>query len=303
MHDVAIVGGGPAGLTAGIFAIRRGMKPLVLDDPGSLSQIEETNTVDDWPGIKRTSGMELVKGFKDHARSAGAEIMEEKAVDITKSGQGFKVKTEKNEYECRTLIFATGAKHRKAMVPGESEFASKGVSYCASCDAPLFRGKKVLVIGGGDSAATAAILLQSVGAEAIVVHRRDELRAAEAIQKQLEKSGAKVLWSHILKEIKGDQMVKSAVLQDVKTQKMKEVQVDGIFIAIGTVPTAELAKKIGVKLNELGFIIVDRNMRTNVPGVFAAGDCTDGPSKKLVTAAGDGGIAAESAYNYIKEKE
>ncbi len=290
-------------MTAGIFANRRNMNVMVLNDPTSLSQIEEATIVDDWPSVPNISGMELMKKFKEHAKSLGVEIKEEKAEGLEKKDGSFIIKTENGAYETKTIIMATGAKHRKAMVAGESEFAGKGVSYCASCDAPLFKGKKVLVIGGGDAAVKSAILLQQVGAETTLVHRRDELRAAEFYRAQVKKSGVKFEWDTILKEIKGDKFVTSAVLQNVKTREKKEVKTDGIFVVIGTIPTAELAKLVGVEANDRGYIKVDREMRTNIEGFFAAGDCTDGPSKKIATAVGDGAIAAESAYNLIKERE
>ncbi len=214
-----------------------------------------------------------------------------------------KVRTGNGEYDTKTVIFATGAKHRKVMVPGEAEFAGKGVSYCASCDAPMFRGKKVLVIGGGDTALTDALILKSVGIDVTVVHRRDELRAAKSLEDQAKKAGVKFLWSSIIKEIKGDKMVTSVVLMDVKTKKTSEEKVDGVFVAIGTVPLSELANKIGVKTDEAGFIKVDRSQKTNVPGVYAAGDCCDNPSKKIATAVGDGALAAESAFQYLQEQK
>jgi thioredoxin reductase (NADPH) len=303
MYDVVVIGGGPAGITAAIFSNRRSLKTIILNDPTSLSQIEEATIVDDWPSIPNISGMDLMKKFKDHAKSLGVEMKEEKAAGLENKNGGFLVKTEKGTYETRTVIMATGARHRKAMVKGESEFAGKGVSYCASCDAPLFRGKKVLVIGGGDAAVKSAILLQQVGADTTMVHRRDELRAAEFYVNQVKKSGVKFEWDTILKEIKGGKLVTSAVLQNVKTQEKKEVTTDGIFVVIGTIPTAELAKLVGVEANDRGYIKVDREMKTNIEGFFAAGDCTDGPSKKIATAVGDGAIAAESAYNLIKSRE
>ncbi len=303
MYDAVVIGGGPAGVTAAIFSHRRNLKTLMLIDPTSLSQTEEAIIIDDWPSIPSISGIELMKKMRDQAKGMGIEVKNDKAAGIEKKNGSFTVKTEKGSYEAKTIIMATGARHRKAMVPGESDFAGKGVSYCASCDAPLFRGKKVLVIGGGDTAVTAAILLQQVGADTTIVHRRDELRAVEALRGQIKKSGVKFEWDTVLKEIKGDKMVTSAVLQNVKTQEKKEVNVDGIFVAIGTIPTAELAKLVGVGSNERGFIKVDREMKTNVEGFFAAGDCTDGPSKKIATAVGDGAIAAESAYNLIKSRE
>ncbi len=302
MHDVVIIGSGPAGCTAGIFSVRRNLKTLVLSDPMSLSMVEEATVVDDWPGELGVGGMELAKRFREHAGKLEVEFREDKVTDLVKAGSCFRMKTQKGSYTGKTLIFTTGSRHRKGLVKGEDEFAGRGVSYCASCDAPLFRGKKTLVLGGGDSAAMYALLLKQIGAEVSIVHRRDELRAAEAWQKKLFKAKIKILWDTVCLEIKGDKLVRSAVLMNKKTQKRQVVQVDGVFVAFGEVPTSELARKAGVKLDERGYIIVDKFQKTNVPCVFAAGDCCNNPSKKIVTAAGDGAIAAESAYSYIKEK-
>jgi thioredoxin reductase (NADPH) len=299
MYDVLIIGCGPAGLTAGIFSVRRNLKALIINDPASLSQTEEATIIEDWPGDFGISGMDLVKKMKAHAKKIGVELKEEKVKGIKKSKAGFTVNTDQATYRAKTIIISTGATHRKAMVPGESEFSGKGVSYCASCDAPLFKGKRVLVIGGGDAALMAAELLDRIGADTALVHRRDKFRAAEFWQKKIFDRKIKVYWNTVLKEIRGDKLVKSALLLDTKEKRTREEPVDGIFIAIGTVPTTEIVKDTGLKTDDRGFIMVDREMRTNVKGIFAAGDCTDGPAKKIVTAAGDGGIAAESAYYLI----
>jgi thioredoxin reductase (NADPH) len=303
MYDVAIIGSGPAGLTAGIFAARRNLKVIIFGDPASLTQVEEATLIEDWPGIESISGMELEETFMSHAKKKGVEIKEEKVISVKEKGKGFSVKTEKGGAESRTLIIATGAKHRKSLVKGEDEFAGRGVSYCATCDAPLYKGKKTFVLGGGDSAIMYALLLDQIGSDVTLVHRRDELRAAEAWQNKLFKKKIKIEWDTIAKEIKGDKTVKSVILFNKKTKKEKEVPVDGVFVAFGTVPTSELAKGLGVKINEAGFIDTDIYQKTNVDGVFAAGDCADTPSKKIVVAAGTGAVAAESAYNHIKDNE
>ncbi len=300
MHDIIIIGAGPAGLTAGIFAVRRSMDILVLGDPTSMSTVEEASIVDDWPGAPGMMGPELMEKFRSHAKKLGVPVKPEKAVEIMKKGQGFVVKTDKGEYETRTVIMATGAKHRKAMVPGEEKFAGRGVSYCANCDGPLYRGRKVAVIGGGDTAATYALLLEQIGADTILIHRRDELRAVDVYRKELAKSNVKFMWNSMLKEIKGGKMVTSVVIQDVKTKQKKEIPMDGVFIAIGTVPASELGKNIGIKTDEGGFIKVDRKQMTSVPGVFAAGDCSDNCSKRIVTAAAEGAVATEMAFEFIR---
>ncbi|MCK4714751.1 MAG: FAD-dependent oxidoreductase, partial [Candidatus Aenigmarchaeota archaeon] len=237
MHDVIIIGSGPAGCTAGIFAVRRNLKTLVLSDPTELSLAEEATVVDDWPGDPEIHGMDLVRKFRDHTKKLGVEMKEEKVTGISRNKGSFIVKAGKKEFCGRTVIISTGAKHRKGLVKGEDEFSGRGVSYCASCDAPLYRGKKVLVLGGGDTAVSSALLLEQVGADTTLVHRRDELRSAEAWQKKIKKSKVKILWNTVCLEIKGRRKAESAVLLNRKTGKKEEVRIDGVFVAFGTVPT------------------------------------------------------------------
>jgi len=303
MHDIVVIGAGPAGLTAGIFAVRRSMDVIVLGDPTSMSTMEEATIVDDWLGAPGTMGPQLMQKFREHAKRLGVPVRQEKGVEIRKNGRGFIVKSDKAEYEAKTVIVATGAKHRKAMVKGEEEFVGKGVSYCANCEGPMFRGKKVAVIGGGDTAATYALLLEQMGCDTTLVHRRDELRAVDVYVKELKKSKVRFVWNAVLKEIKGDRMVKSIVVQDVKTKDMKELPMDGVFVAIGSVPASELVKNIGAKTNESGFIMVDRKQMTSVPGVFAAGDCSDNCTKRIVTASAEGSVATEMAFEFIRARE
>ncbi|MFC2144001.1 NAD(P)/FAD-dependent oxidoreductase [Candidatus Aenigmatarchaeota archaeon] len=303
MYDVLIIGAGPAGLTAGVFAVRRNMKTLVLNDPTTASQTDEASMVDDWPGVIGIKGPELMKKFREHAEKLEVEIKQDKISKISKIKGGFEVINTDKKYQAKTIIIATGSKHRKGLVKGEDQFAGKGVSYCATCDGPLFKGKKVLVLGGGDTAVTYAILLDDIGAETGLVQRRDKLRATESWQKKLFKTKVKIHWDTVCIEIKGDKFVKSAVLQNKKTGEKKEVPVDGVFVAFGTVPTSGIAKGLDIKIDKAGYIEVDRDQKTNVPGVFAAGDCCNNAAKKIVTAAGDGGLAAENAYFYLKEEE
>ena len=300
MHDVIIIGSGPAGCTAAIFAVRRSLKTLILSDPMELSQVEQATIVDDWPGDFNITGMDLTRKIRDHVKKLGVEIREEKVTELTKEKDCIRIKAGDKSYDSRTVIIATGARHRKGLVKGEDEFSGKGVSYCASCDAPLYRDKKVLVLGGGDSAISYALLLDQVGVDTTLVHRRDEWRAAESWVSKLKKSKVKTMMDTVCLEIKGDTMVKSVVLMNKKTHEKKEVPIDGVFVAFGTVPTSEIARKIGLKLDDRGYILADNHQQTNVPRVYAAGDCANSVSKKIVVAAGAGAIAAETAYNLIK---
>ena len=300
MYDVLIIGAGPAGITAGIFAVRRGLKTVILSDPESASQADEASMVDDWPGTLGIKGPELMDSFREHVKKLDVEIKQEKVNQIRKAKDGFEVTNDKFRYRAKTIIIATGSKHRKGLTNGEEKFSGKGVSYCATCDGPLYRGKKVVVLGGGDTAVTYAILLDQIGADTTLVHRRDKLRATESWQKRIFKSKVKIIWDSVCIEIKGNEFVKSVVLENVKTKEKKEFPADGVFVSFGTVPTSELARDIGIKIDRNGYIKIDREQRTSVPGVFAAGDCCNNPTKKIVTAAGDGGLAAESAYNYLQ---
>lgn len=302
-YDVVIVGAGPAGLTAGIFAIRRALKIIILHDPGYRPTPNEATIVDDWIGTPHITGPRLMKKFRKHAELMGVPIEGEKVKGIEKAKDGFSIIGEGKVFEAKTVILATGAMHRRAEVPGEKEFTGRGVSYCANCEGPFFRGKKVLIAGGGDTAATYALLLHQIGADTTLIHRRDELRAVESYQKQLANSKVRIIWNSVIKEIKGGKFVKSVVVEDLKTHKLAELPMDGVFIAIGSVPMSEMVKGLDVKVNPMGYIAVDKEGRTNVPGLFAAGDIADNPTKRIVTACADGSKAAEAAYMYVQEKK
>jgi len=301
MWDLIIIGGGPAGITAGIFAVRRALKTLILEDITAPSQAMEAQIIDNYPGLPDISGIDFMEKLKEHAKKLNIEIREERVLSLLKEKNEFKVKTEKNEYETKAIIIATGARYRKALIPGESEFVGKGVSYCPTCDAPFYKDKKVAVIGGGDSAVSGVLLLKEIGADVILIHRRNELRAVESLQKKLFELKIKVKWNKIPVEIKGKDFVNSLIVQDVNTKEKEEIPVDGVFICIGTVPTSELAKDLGIEMDENGFIKVNKNQETNVKGVFAAGDCCDNPLKQIISACSDGAIASTSAYKYIRE--
>jgi thioredoxin reductase (NADPH) len=301
--DVVIIGAGPAGLTAGIFAVRRSLKTVVFSDIGDAPTVTEATVIEDWIGTPDITGPELMKRFQEHAKNMNVPIADEKVTNIVKTNDGFKVFGVKKAYDAKTVIIATGAIHRKVEVPGEDKFAGKGVSFCANCDGPLFKGKMVLVVGGGDTAASYALLLNQIGAKTCLIHRRDRLRASENYQTQLRNSKVKIIWDSVLKEIKGDTFVKSVIIENAKTKKKKELPMDGVFIAIGSVPMSEMTKRLRIKLDEYGYIVVDKEGRTNVPGIFAAGDCANNPTKRIITSCADGSKATEAAYEYIQEKE
>ncbi len=295
-YDVAVIGCGPAGLTAAIYAGRYGLKVIVFE--GMPSQLSTVPFIENYPGFEG-SGYELLEKMKEQA-SKYSEHAFERVVDVGKDGDWFVVKTDSSEYKAKAIIFATGGTHRELGVPGEKEFLGRGVSYCATCDGHFFRGKKVLVIGGGNTAVTDAIYLKEIGCDVTLVHRRDELRADKALQEELFKRNIPVIWNSVVVRIEGTQKVERAVLHDKIKDEDFVVEVDGVFIAVGMRPQTELAAKLGVERDSRGYIKVDRRQRTNVPGVFAAGDCCDNPLKQVVTACGDGAVAANSAFEFLK---
>jgi thioredoxin reductase (NADPH) len=224
----------------------------------------------------------------------------EGARELNLSGEKKIVKTDQASYSASAVIIATGCHYRELGVPGENEFKGRGVSYCAVCDGAFFKGKRVLVIGGGNSAATSALYLSNVASNVKLVHRRDQLRAEEALFRNLQERKVEFIWNSMVKEIRGDVKVKSVVVYNKKTGETKEIEVDGVFVQVGEVPNSQLAVKAGVKVDEGGYIIVDGRQRTNIAGVFAAGDVTNGPVKQVGTAVGQAIVAATQAFGYVK---
>ncbi len=297
--DVAIIGAGPAGLTAAIYSARYGLKTVVFEDPSVISQLAIAPFIENYPGFEGT-GLDLITKMKDQALKFGAEHKLERVEDVRKEGDIFIVKTDGGEYKARAIIIATGGKHRELGVEGEKEFAGRGVSYCAVCDGFFFKGKRVIVVGGGNSALVDAMYLKDLGCDVTVVHRRDEFRADKAVQKRFFEKDIPVIWNSVVERIEGTKSVERVVLKNVKTGEKMELEVDGVFIAIGVKPQTEIASKLGVELDQYGYIKVDKRQATNVEGVFAAGDCCDNPLKQVITACGDGAIAAHSVYEFLK---
>ncbi len=294
-YDVAIVGCGPAGLTAAIYSGRYGLKTVVFESlPSQLSTVP---FIENYPGFEG-SGYELLEKMKEQALKYADHVFDN-VVEIKRDEKFFILKTKNSEYKAKTVIFATGGRHRELGVPGEKEFIGRGVSYCATCDGHFFRGKKVIVVGGGNTALTDAIYLKEIGCDVTVVHRRDKFRAEKALQEELFKRNIPVIWNSIVVRIEGKQKVERVILKDSVKNEEFTLDVDGVFIAVGTKPQTELAASIGVERDHMGYIKVDKKQRTNVEGVFAAGDCCDNPLKQVVTACGDGAVAANSAFEYL----
>jgi thioredoxin reductase (NADPH) len=300
--DLVIIGAGAAGLAAGIYGARSGLKTLIIEEKMAGGTTADAPVVENYPGFPQVSGAELADKKVIHAKKAGAIIHEwETSTTLDLKGEKKIVKTNRSEYEASAVIIASGAHYREMGVKGEKEFRGRGVSYCGVCDGPFFKGKKVLVVGGGNSACITTLYLSGLAAEVAVVHRREAFRAEDALVKDIgSKGNVKVYWNSEVKEIKGEKVVKTVVLYDTKTGETKELPVDGVFVQIGESPNSQLAQESGVDVEEDGSIKIDINQRTNIPGVYAAGDVTNHPVRQIGTAVGQGITAALQAYGYIR---
>ena len=291
--DLVIVGGGPAGLTAGIYAVRSGLKTVVIEKDALGGQVATTPVVENYPGFTQVGGKALVDIMVSHALEY-VQIFPGEAVMEIKTGAPMELQTSRRRFLTKSLLLATGASHRHLGVPGESRFAGRGVSYCSTCDGPLFRGKKVIMVGGGNSAVTEALHLRNMGVDVTLVHRRDTLRAQEYLAVQLHENGIPVIWNTELREIRGGGIVEEVDLVSRKDGSVRTMKVNGVFISIGYLPSTSLAESIGVELTEEGYIAHNRH-RTNIPGVYSAGD-VEGGYKQIVTAAGQGAEAALAVF-------
>ena len=309
-YEIIIIGAGVVGLASGMYAGRLNMKTLVLGTTSGSELpiggvITLTDTVENYPGFKHLTGQELAQKMEEHAREYDIEIKEEKAIGISKEEKTkcFKVKTNKTTYQTKTLIFATGAKWRELPMKGAEEFKNKGVHYCALCDGAMFKDKIITVIGGSDSAIKEALLLAGYGKKVYIIYRGEKIRPEPVNGKLIEKNKKiEVINNTNVVEIKGDKMVNKIVL-DKEHNGRKELEVQGVFGAIGHIPLSDLAVKLGVKINKKKEIMIDRDSKTNVEGVFAAGDVVDSGFKQAITGVGEGVVAAHSAYQFIKENE
>ena len=297
--DIIIIGAGPAGLTAGLYAGRQNSKALVIDRGLAGGLGSEVPMMENYPGFDLISGMELISKMKPQCEKF-SEIRENQIIeDIEKRDDGIYIKTKSsigddfNEYLTKSVILATGASHRHLNVPGENEFLGRGVAYCATCDGMFFVNRNVLMVGGGNSAAQEALYLKNIGCNVKIVHRRDSLRCEHRLEELLQEKGVEILWNSTIKEIKGDMAVNSVTL--VRDGVEEEYETDAVFVAIGDEPSNGLAKQLGVELDENGYIITDKSQSTNVSGVYAAGDITGGV-KQWIVACGEGAVAAISAY-------
>ena len=302
MYDLIIVGGGPAGLTAGIYAVRSGLATLVLERSEISGQIALADIVENFPGFPSIPGRELMEKYKSHAQEVGVETKITDVLSIRSDGAKKIVSTDSGDLESKAVIIATGANPKHLGVPGEKEFVSKGVSYCAICDGPFFRNKTVVVVGAGNSAITDAIFLSRIARKVYVVCRKDRLRAAKILQdRAFAASNIEFIFHSVVMEIVGSKgeirRVEKVVLKDVKTEEIRELAIDGVFVYVGIHPNTEI---VNVEKDAEGFIKTDRSLETSEKGIFAAGDCRDTNIWQLVSAVRDGALAATAANEYIE---
>lgn len=297
MYELIIIGAGPAGLSAAIYAARYKLKTLIIGEiTGGL--ILDAYKICNYPGFKEISGIELMKKFEEQVKELKVQIKEEEVTNINKQKDRFLITTKKNKYESKTIILAIGTRRRKLNIPGEGNFIGKGVSYCATCDAAFFKGKIVGVVGGSSAAAMTAELLERYAKKVYVIYRKDKMRAEPLVVERLEKNKKiEIVYNANVKKINGDNFIKS-----IELDTGKELKLDGLFIEIGAVPALAITKGLNLKTDKEGYIIVGREQSTGVEGVYAAGDISNNSLKQVVTATAEGAIAAFSVYKYLKEK-
>ncbi|WP_026488923.1 thioredoxin-disulfide reductase [Butyrivibrio sp. XBB1001] len=311
MYDLIIVGSGPAGLSAAVYAKRAGLKMIIIEkNPVSGGQIIDTYEVDNYLGIPGVNGFDLGMKFREHADKLGAEFVDAtvSAIEVVEAGSDtkapvYKVVTDNGEFESNTVILATGAHHSKLEISGEEEFIGKGVSYCATCDGAFYRGKVTAVNGGGDVAVEDAIFLSRFCSKVYLIHRRDELRATKILQEELfGLENVEVIWDSVVKEIKGEDKVNQLVIENVKTKEVSNVDVDGIFVAIGIRPSTDLVDGL-VELDGQGYVVAGEDGATSVPGIFVAGDSRKKRLRQIVTAVADGANAVTAVQDFLVGKE
>lgn len=301
MYDIIIIGSGPAGLSAAIYAQRACLDTIVIEKNGiSGGQVLNTWEVDNYPGFPGVTGFELSRQFREHANKLGARVVQDEVVQVELSGNVKKVVCEEETYEARCVILASGAHHRTLEVPGEEELRGAGVSYCATCDGAFFRGRTVAVVGGGDAALEDAIFLARMCEKVYIVHRRDKLRGAKRLQERLQAlENIEFVWNSETVAIEGNAQVEALRLRQTQTGEERRLDVDGVFIAVGIAPESELYAG-QLELDEQGYIRADESGQTSVPGVFAAGDVRTKALRQILTATSDGANCVASAERYLQ---
>lgn len=301
IYDVIIAGAGPAGMTAAVYTSRANMSTLMLERGIPGGQMANTEEIENYPGFTSILGPDLSTKMFEHAQQFGAEYAYGEIKEVRDEAPYKRVITSDKEYLAKSVIIATGAEHRLLGVPGEKELSGRGVSYCAVCDGAFFRNKELVVVGGGDSAVEEAVFLTRFASKVTIIHRRDQFRAQKILQKRaFENEKIEVIWDTAVKEIRGEGKVQSVLLENNKTGEQREFATDGVFIYVGMDPLTESVRSLGIT-NDAGYVLTDEKMHTKVKGVFAAGDVREKMLRQVVTATGDGSIAAQSAQHYVEE--
>jgi thioredoxin reductase (NADPH) len=303
-YDVVIIGGGPAGLTAGLYASRARLKALLLEAMMVGGQMTTTDSIENYPGFSQITGTELSTLMDEQAKGFGLTVETGEVIALEGNRDEKLVKTAEKEYRAEAVVICTGKEYRKLGIPGEAEFTGRGVSYCATCDGAFFKDSKIVVVGGGDSALTEALFLTKFAKEITIIHRRDALRATKIYQERaFANSKIDFLWDSVVEEIKGNQTVESVLVKNVKSGEMREVRTEGVFMFIGITPKTAFLKGV-VGMDENGYILVDEEtLQTSVEGIFAAGDARRKLLRQVATAVGDGATAAFAVEKYLEEKE
>jgi thioredoxin reductase (NADPH) len=302
-YDVVILGGGPAGLTAGLYVSRARLKALLLEAMIAGGQMVTTDVIENYPGFSKITGAELSNLMDEQAKGFGLTVETGEVIGIEVAGGQKLVKMAEKEYRAEAIIICTGTEYRKLGIPGETEFTGRGVSYCATCDGAFFKDSKIVVVGGGDSAVGEALFLTRFAKEITIIHRRDALRATKIYQERAFASPKiNFLWSTVVEEIRGNQTVESVLVRNVTSGEVKDVPTEGVFMFIGITPKTVFLKGV-VELDENGYILVDEeNLQTSVEGIFAAGDARKKLLRQVATAVGDGATAAFAVEKYLEEK-
>ncbi|MEW6096499.1 MAG: thioredoxin-disulfide reductase [bacterium] len=302
MYDIIIIGGGPAGLTAGLYATRARLKTLLIESYTVPSQAVVTASIENYPGFPEgIDGFGLIDKFKKQAEKFGLEFSVGNVKGIQETKDGWQVVVDDTTHNCLSLIIASGSRPKELVVPGEAKFRGRGVSYCATCDGALFKDKHIVVVGGGNTAVEEALFLTRFGKKVTLIHRRDRLRATQILQERvLAHEKIDFVWSSQVVEILGNESVEALKVKNINTQQESKIQCNGVFIFVGLIPNTDFLKGI-IKLDETGYIVTDDNMKTSTTGVFACGDCRKKLLRQVVTACADGAIAAFSAQQYVEE--
>ena len=296
--DYIVIGAGPAGLSSAQYAARSGLKTVVLDPAGAGGQVLQITELENYPGVyPLVNGADFMDNMRIQAEAFGAKIELVNVTSIDKTGGDYVVTSRNKTYTAPCLCIASGAFHKNLGVPGEAEFTGRGVSYCATCDGPFFRNKKIMVVGGGDSACSEAVYLSTLSKDVTIIHRRDSFRAQKAVVDKMLNAGVKPMYDTVVKSIKGSAKVEAIVVENVKTGEQTEVACDAVFIFAGMIPQTELIDMLPKDGN--GYIVTDENMATPMPGLFVAGDVRSKSFRQVVTAAADGAIAAHSAFEFL----